>query len=87
MDIKLNFTQKGEGEPLILLHGNGEESGYFKNQIDLNDIQLQKFLHGEELELDYPNGMYVIKYHGVPLSGGKLKDKKLKNNYPKELRI
>ena len=34
MDIKLNFTQKGEGEPLILLHGNGEESGYFKNQIE-----------------------------------------------------
>ena len=34
MDIKLNFTQKGEGKPLILLHGNGEESGYFKNQIE-----------------------------------------------------
>ena len=34
MDIKLNFIQKGEGEPLILLHGNGEESGYFKNQIE-----------------------------------------------------
>jgi len=34
MDIKLNFIKKGEGESLILLHGNGEESGYFKNQIE-----------------------------------------------------
>lgn len=67
-----------------LYHSLGQ---YFKNQIDINDIQLQKFLHGEELELDYPDGMYVIKYHNIPLSGGKLKDKKLKNNYPKELRI
>ena len=33
MDIKLYYTEKGSGEPLILLHGNGEDSGYFKEQI------------------------------------------------------
>lgn len=32
MDIKLGFAQTGEGFPLILLHGNGEERGYFSNQ-------------------------------------------------------
>ncbi len=34
MNFSLNFTEKGYGAPLILLHGNGESSGYFVNQID-----------------------------------------------------
>ncbi len=33
MDISLAFYEKGRGAPLILLHGNGEDSGYFKHQI------------------------------------------------------
>lgn len=33
MDIKLYYSEHGSGEPLILLHGNGEDSGYFKEQI------------------------------------------------------
>ena len=32
MDIKHFFIEKGEGEPLILLHGNGENCGYFRGQ-------------------------------------------------------
>ena len=35
MDITHHFTEKGWGEPLILLHGNGEDCGYFKKQIDV----------------------------------------------------
>lgn len=34
MEIKLSYVIKGEGYPLILLHGNGEDSGYFKKQIE-----------------------------------------------------
>ena len=34
MDIKHFYLEKGRGEPLILLHGNGESSEYFKHQID-----------------------------------------------------
>lgn len=34
MDIELHYQEKGSGEPLILLHGNGENSSYFKNQIE-----------------------------------------------------
>lgn len=34
MDIKQFYVEKGQGEPLILLHGNGESCEYFKNQID-----------------------------------------------------
>ena len=34
MDIKLSYIEKGSGFPLILLHGNGEEHGYFEHQIN-----------------------------------------------------
>lgn len=34
MDIKHFFIEKGQGEPIILLHGNGENCGYFQGQID-----------------------------------------------------
>lgn len=33
MDIELNYIEKGEGTPLVLLHGNGESSDYFYDQI------------------------------------------------------
>jgi pimeloyl-ACP methyl ester carboxylesterase len=35
MDIKHFFIEKGKGEPIILLHGNGENSEYFQGQIDV----------------------------------------------------
>lgn len=34
MDIALYYQEKGNKEPFILLHGNGEDGSYFKNQID-----------------------------------------------------
>lgn len=34
MDIKHFYIEKGQGENLILLHGNGESSRYFKHQLD-----------------------------------------------------
>ena len=34
MDIKHHFIEKGQGEPLILLHGNGENGEYFVGQIE-----------------------------------------------------
>lgn len=34
MDISLYYIEKGKGEPFIFLHGNGESSDYFKNQIE-----------------------------------------------------
>ena len=32
--VTLAYMEKGEGEPLILLHGNGENSEYFEYQIE-----------------------------------------------------
>ncbi|MBR4579971.1 MAG: alpha/beta hydrolase [Lachnospiraceae bacterium] len=34
MDINHYFIEKGKGETIILLHGNGESSDYFQGQID-----------------------------------------------------
>lgn len=34
MDIHHYFIEKGQGEPMILLHGNGEDCSYFQGQID-----------------------------------------------------
>ena len=33
-DIRLHYIEKGEGRPLVLLHGNGESCDYFGHQID-----------------------------------------------------
>lgn len=33
MDIELHCEEAGEGEPLVLLHGNGEDGTYFTHQI------------------------------------------------------
>ena len=34
MNISLYYQEKGNKEPFILLHGTGEDSSYFKHQID-----------------------------------------------------
>ena len=34
MDITLHYIRRGEGEPLILLHGNGEDISYFEHQVE-----------------------------------------------------
>lgn len=34
MDIEHFYIEKGQGFPLILLHGNGENYGYFRGQMD-----------------------------------------------------
>ena len=34
MDIQLHHTETGTGEPLVLLHGNGEDSSYFVHQVE-----------------------------------------------------
>lgn len=32
-DIQLHYIEEGKGQPLILLHGNGEDTSYFEHQI------------------------------------------------------
>lgn len=34
MDIRLYYQERGEGIPLVLLHGNGENGSYFSHQME-----------------------------------------------------
>ena len=56
----------------------------FKQSIDLNEEQANKFIKGETLDCDL-DGFVVVKYKGVVLGFGKSK-RVLKNKYPKALR-
>lgn len=51
-DIQLHYIEQGQGQPLILLHGNGESSDYFVHQIayfchDYRVIALDTRGHGQ----------------------------------------
>jgi len=52
-----------------------------------NDEILKKYLRGEEIEVDLPDGYGVVTVDNVAIGGIKIKDKKAKNHYPKGLRI
>lgn len=76
MDIKLYYQEKGTGEPLILLHGNGEDSSYFINQIDYfqnayHVIALDTRGHGKLREVMHPlplnnsPAIYTILCRGI----------------------
>jgi len=58
-DIQLNYIEKGSGQPLILLHGNGEDNSYFVHQIDhfskfLRVIAIDTRGHGKSPRGDKP---------------------------------
>ena len=59
MRIRLNYTERGFGEPLILLHGNGESLEYFEKQIeyfwtDYHVIAIDTRGHGKSPRGDMP---------------------------------
>lgn len=60
----------------------------FKQKIEINDEALKKYLHGEELSITgYNNGYAVITNKNFAIGGGKIASNRIKNLYPKGLRI
>ena len=61
---------------------------YFKNKLELtlDDINVVKYLRGEQLDIELPKGYGVILIDGLSLGGFKSSDGVLKNLYPKGLR-
>lgn len=69
MDIQLNYIEKGSGAPLILLHGNGGNYGYFEHQIEYfakkyRVIAIDTRGHGESPRGDKP---FTIRQFAVDL--------------------
>lgn len=52
-----------------------------------DDPQLIAFLHGEEIPCTTQNGWTAVCVHGIPVGFGKASNGKLKNRYPKGLRL
>lgn len=60
----------------------------FATKVELDETQVAKYLHGEEVDIaDNLKGIAVVTHFGIALGGGKCVNGKLKNYYPKELRI
>ncbi len=59
----------------------------FYNIIDPDDNNAIKYIQGLEIDVDAPNSIVAVTTHHIPLGGGKVTGDKLKNYYPKELRV
>ncbi len=55
--------------------------------LDLSDARLTAFLHGEEIPTNTQNGFTGVAVHGILTGFGKVSGGKLKNRYPKGLRL
>lgn len=61
----------------------------FKRQIEFapGSDEINKYLHGEETEVECDNGWAVITVNGCSIGGVKVVSGKAKNHYPKGLRL
>lgn len=60
---------------------------YAKTKYDLDDQEVYKYLKGEELTANLPNGYACVTYKDCPLGAVKIVNGTLKNKYPKGLRM
>lgn len=61
---------------------------FAKNKIELTHEDCKKYIHGEELDIDKAlKGYACVTVYGASLGGGKCVNGKLKNLFPKGLRI
>ena len=84
--VKLGEIQKNRFEPhhqFFKCFGKA-----FKNIVKLHDgdDRIAKYLHGETITENLPNGWCAVLYENLVLGGGKCVDGTIKNHYPKGLR-
>ncbi len=58
-----------------------------KRVLELDDDTVQAFLHGMEIDSDCTNGYTAVTYKGIITGYGKTSNGRLKNKYPKGLRL
>ncbi|MBO5021344.1 MAG: hypothetical protein J6D52_11825 [Clostridia bacterium] len=81
-EIKKNFIKPHHQ----FFMGMGDK---FRRKIELSpdSERLKKYLHGEEIETDCPDGWAVVTVDGCAVGGAKVVSGVAKNHYPKGLRI
>lgn len=55
--------------------------------LSLGDARLIRYMKGEEIETDLPQGWVLVTVNGMSLGWGKASQGRLKNHYPKGLRL
>lgn len=84
--VKLGSVQKGRFEPNHSMFMSNFDD--FNHKIEISESDLKKYLHGEELKCDVDfNGYAVITFKNLALGGVKVSAGRLKNLYPRGLRI
>ena len=84
--VKLGSIEKDRFEPNHNMFVSMSE--VFETKIELSDEDLKKFMHGEELLFNTnKKGYAVVTKDGFSIGGVKIAGGKLKNLYPKGLRI
>ncbi len=85
--VRLGEVKNGRFEPShsLAMCAKSEEC---KNVADFSadDEGLEKYLRGETVECDIPNGWCVVCVHGLPVGLGKAVNGTIKNHLPKGLR-
>lgn len=86
LGVKMGTIEKERFEPNHNLFMAYPE--VFNNKIELDDDGLKKYLHGEELFVQTTaKGYGVVTKNGYPIGGVKIVGGRLKNLYPKGLRV
>lgn len=84
--VKVGTFEKGRFEPNHSIFMAYPE--LFKHKIELSAEELKKYLHGEELmKTENAKGYGIVTKNGYALGGVKIVGNRLKNLYPKGLRI
>ena len=85
--VKIGSIEKNRFEPNHNLFMAME--GLFKIKIELNDEELKKYLHGEEIVKNEvkSKGYAVVTRNGYAVGGVKISNGRLKNLYPRGLRV
>lgn len=84
--VTLGTLQKGRFLPHHHLFSAFGTSFVRRVALSADDVRVPKYLTGEEIICDVPDGYAAVLYAGAPLGGGKAAHGILKNYYPKGLR-
>jgi len=82
--IKIGEIEKGRVVPHHQLFS--ALGSKMKRKVELNDERIKKYIGGDVIAADVPNGWCAVTHCGCAVGGAKAVDGTLKNHYPKGLR-